>query len=223
MNNQNKKVLVFSILFLMISVLEVYGTIQNNKLLEFIFKPLITVSLALLYIVSVKKPSFLFISALFFSFWGDVLLLFPEKYFVLGLVSFLLTHLIFIKIIRGFISQLDSKSIIKSAIFFIVYFGGIIFLILNNLKELLIPVIIYGLVISAFGTFALINYKKSKTTENLWLLIGALIFILSDSIIAINKFYSNNTLLESLIMITYIVAQYLICKAMIAKSIKEEL
>ena len=221
MNNQNKKALVISLLFLVISVFEIYGTIQNSKLLEFIFKPLITVSLALLYIVSVKKPSFLFISALFFSFWGDVLLLFPEKYFVLGLVSFLLTHLIFIKIIRGFISNVDSRLFLKSAIFFVAYFGGIIYLIFENLNELLIPVLVYGLVISTFGTFATVNYIKNKATENLWLLVGALIFILSDSIIAINKFYMENASLGSLIMITYIVAQYLICKAMIAKSIQE--
>ncbi|CAL2076374.1 lysoplasmalogenase [Tenacibaculum sp. 190524A05c] len=220
MNNQNKKALVISLLFIVISVFEIYGTIQNSKLLEFIFKPLITVSLALLYIVSVKKPSFLFISALFFSFWGDVLLLFPEKYFVLGLVSFLLTHLIFIKIIRGFISNVDSKLFLKSAIFFVAYFGGIIYLIFENLNELLIPVLVYGLVISTFGTFATVNYIKNKATENLWLLVGALIFILSDSIIAINKFYMENALLGSLIMITYIVAQYFICKAMIAKSIQ---
>ena len=221
MNNQNKKALVISLLFLVISVFEIYGTIQNSKLLEFIFKPLITVSLALLYIVSVKKPSFLFISALFFSFWGDVLLLFPEKYFVLGLVSFLLTHLIFIKIIRGFISNVDSNLFIKSAIFFVAYFGGIVYLIFENLNELLIPVLVYGLVISTFGTFATVNYVKNKATENLWLLVGALIFILSDSIIAINKFYMENASLGSLIMITYIVAQYLICKAMISKSIQE--
>ncbi|CAL2083696.1 putative membrane protein YhhN [Tenacibaculum sp. 190524A05c] len=221
MNNQNKKALVISMLFLVISIFEIYATIQNSRLLEFIFKPLITVSLALLYIVSVKKPSFLFISALFFSFWGDVLLLFPEKYFVLGLVSFLLTHLIFIKIIRGFISNVDSKLFLKSAIFFIAYFGGIVYLIFENLNELLIPVLVYGLVISTFGTFATVNYVKNKATENLWLLVGALIFILSDSIIAINKFYMENASLGSLIMITYIVAQYLICKAMIAKTMQD--
>ncbi|CAL2083598.1 lysoplasmalogenase [Tenacibaculum sp. 190524A05c] len=221
MNNQNKKALVISLLFLVVSVFEIYGTIQNSRLLEFIFKPLITVSLALLYIVSVKKPSFLFISALFFSFWGDVLLLFPEKYFVLGLVSFLLTHLIFIKIIRGFISNVDSKLFLKSGIFFVAYFGGIVYLIFENLNELLIPVLVYGLVISTFGTFATVNYVKNKATENLWLLVGALIFILSDSIIAINKFYMENASLGSLIMITYIVAQYLICKAMIAKTMQD--
>ena len=220
---KNFTIILVSIVFLIVSFFEIYGTIIQSELLEFICKPLITVLLAVLYLFSVKKPSFLFISALFFSFWGDVLLLFPEKYFVFGLVSFLLTHLLYIRIIKGFLPKIKVTTFIKSALPFVFYFGGIVFLTKNNLKELLIPVIVYGLVISAFGTFSLVNYIKNKATENLWLLVGALIFILSDSIIAINKFYLNTIDLGSLIMITYIVAQYMICKAMIAKSLNSEL
>ncbi|MCH2033116.1 MAG: lysoplasmalogenase [Tenacibaculum sp.] len=220
---KSKKVAVFSILFLLVSVMELNGVYQKKEVLEFIFKPLLMVSLAALYLVSVKKPSFLFISALFFSFWGDVMLLFPEKYFVLGLVSFLITHLIYMKIIKSFFSHLSIATFIKYSIVFLVYFGAIIFLIKDNLNELLIPVIVYGLVISSFGTFALINYIKNKATENLWLLIGAVIFILSDSTIAINKFYLIEADLGVIIMVTYIVAQYLICKAIISKSLKSEL
>jgi uncharacterized membrane protein YhhN len=220
---KNTKAIIASIAFLVISFLEIYATFRNNNLLEFVFKPLIAVSLAILYLVSVKKPSFLYISALFFSFWGDVLLLFPEKFFVVGLVSFLITHLIYMRIIKGFLLKIDLSLFLKSGLVFIIYFGSIVFLIKNNLNELLIPVVIYGLVISAFGTFSLVNYIKNKATENLWLLIGALIFILSDSIIAINKFYMINADLGSLIMLTYIVAQYLICKAMITKSLQTDL
>ncbi|MFY7672440.1 lysoplasmalogenase [Tenacibaculum sp. MEBiC06402] len=220
---KNFRTILFSILFLIVSFCEIYGVLIHSELLEFIFKPLITVSLAVLYLVSVKKPSFLYISALFFSFWGDVLLLFPERFFVLGLVSFLLTHVLYIKLINGFLPKLNVAVFVKFALVFLGYFGGVVFLIKDNLKELLIPVIVYGLVISAFGTFSLVNYIKNKATENLWLLIGAIVFILSDSIIAINKFYLMNTDLGSLIMITYIVAQYLICKALIAKSLKSEL
>jgi uncharacterized membrane protein YhhN len=220
---KNTKAIIASIAFLVISFLEIYATFENNNLLEFVFKPLIAVSLAILYLVSVKKPSFLYISALFFSFWGDVLLLFPEKFFVVGLVSFLITHLIYMRIIKGFLLKIDLSLFLKSGLVFIIYFGSIVFLIKNNLNELFIPVVIYGLVISAFGTFSLVNYIKNKATENLWLLVGALIFILSDSIIAINKFYMINADLGSLIMLTYIVAQYLICKAMIAKSLQTDL
>ncbi|AUC14729.1 hypothetical protein BTO06_06035 [Tenacibaculum sp. SZ-18] len=221
--HNSKKVLVFSILFFLVSVLELTGVYQKKIVLEFIFKPLLMVSLAAFYLVSVKKPSFLYLSALFFSFWGDLLLLFPEKFFVLGLVSFLITHLIYIKVIKGFLQKLSIITFMKYGIIFLVYFGAIVFFIKDNLNELLIPVIVYGLVISSFGTFALINYLKNKATENLWLFIGAIIFILSDSTIAINKFYLIQADLGMIIMITYIVAQYFICKAIISKSLNSEL
>ena len=76
----------------------------------------------------------------------------------------------------------------------------------------------YGLTISTFGSAALLNYRGNKSTENLWLFIGALIFIGSDSLIALEKFYEPNELYGVAIMVTYILAQFLICKSMIAKS-----
>jgi uncharacterized membrane protein YhhN len=82
---------------------------------------------------------------------------------------------------------------------------------------MLIPVIIYGIIISTFGTLTLLNYLQQKSTENLWLFLGTLIFIVSDSFLAINKFYGTREVYGVTIMITYIVAQYLICKAMIVK------
>lgn len=217
MKNSPKRITIITLLFLLISILEVYGTIMNSKLLEFTFKPLLMVALATLYLISVKKPNFWFVSALFFSFWGDVLLLFPEKYFIGGLVSFLITHIIYIKLIRGFFTTVKTKTVIYAAIPFVVYFSLIVLLIKENLGELLIPVIVYGIAISIFGTVALLNYIKNKATENSWLLIGALLFILSDSIIAINEFYFSASVLQVFIMITYIVSQYLICKAIIIK------
>jgi len=50
------------------------------------------------------------------------------------------------------------------------------------------------------------------------MLAGAVVFIISDSLLAINKFHSSNEIFDVLIMITYIVAQYLIFKSMIISS-----
>jgi len=94
----------------------------------------------------------------------------------------------------------------------------LLYLIYPNLEELLIPVIIYGIVISVFGVVAFLVYTNDKSIANSWLFLGALIFILSDSILAINKFSQSSEFLGIAIMITYIIAQYLICKVMIAKT-----
>jgi len=53
------------------------------------------------------------------------------------------------------------------------------------------------------------------------LLIGALVFISSDSMLALNKFYMPKELLNLMVMVTYIVAQYLIFRAMVLEETKK--
>ncbi|ARV14733.1 hypothetical protein BTO07_06030 [Polaribacter sp. SA4-12] len=188
-----------------------------NETLGALTKPFITILLAVVYLSAVKKPSFWYISALFFSFWGDTFLLFKDQFFLFGLVSFLMAHILYIKISSGYLRKIGFTKIITASIPFVLVFGSIVLLIKDNLGDMLIPVIIYGIIISAFGTLTLLNYLQQKTTENLWLFLGALIFIISDSFLAVNKFHEAREMYGVTIMVTYIVAQYLICKAMIIK------
>lgn len=210
------KILSASILFLLIIVLHITGLLVDNTL-AFFTKPFITISLVVLYLISVKKANFWYVSALFFSFWGDTFLLFKQDFFLFGLVSFLMAHILYIKISANYLKMISPSKILGASIPFIIAFGSIIYLIKDGLTEMLIPVIIYGIIISTFGTIALINYSQEKSTENLWLLLGAIIFIISDSLLAINMFYEAKSIYGISIMITYIVAQYLICKVMIVK------
>ena len=210
------KTKLFSGLFLIIVVLHIIGLLYSVSL-AFFTKPFITISLAVVYLSSVKKANFWYVSALFFSFWGDTFLLFKEEFFLLGLVSFLIAHFLYIKISSGYLMKVGFLKMLTTSIPFVFAFGSVVFLIKDNLEEMLIPVIIYGIVISAFGVITLLNYSKEKNTANLWLFLGALIFIVSDSILAINKFYEAREFYGLCIMLTYIIAQYLICKAMIVK------
>ena len=156
---------------------------------------------------------------LFFSCLGDVFLLSSEaNFFMYGLGSFLLAHIMYIKITAGFLKATSKSTMLFVSFSFVVFLAGLLLLIKDNLGDMLLPVTVYGIVISTFGAVALLNYIGKKSTENLWLFLGAIIFIASDSMIAINRFYESNELYGLLIMLTYIIAQYLICKAMIAKS-----
>ena len=75
-----------------------------------------------------------------------------------------------------------------------------------------IPVIIYAVTISFFGIVSLILYLKAKTKISLLLLVGVLTFIASDTILALNLFYKKQSFYPLLIMMTYVLAQYLICR-----------
>ena len=212
------KITITSVLFLLVAIADVYAVITQTKSLEIIFKPLLMTTLAIVYLVSVKKPNFWLVSALFFSFWGDVFLLDKVNYFVFGLGSFLIAHVLYVKMTSQLLKKQPVNKILKAAIIFVALFAGVLFLIKDNLGEMLVPVIVYGIAISAFGTCALLNYQQEKSTVNLWLLLGAILFIASDSLIALNNFYSPKRLFDIAIITLYIVSQYLIVKAMVTKN-----
>jgi len=215
---KSTKIITASIFFLLVSVADIYAIVVGNQEIEMIAKPLITTSLVILYLLSVSKPNFWYVSALLFEFWGDVLLLFPDQFFVFGLASFLLAHVLLITVSSRFLQQVSKLRILVHSLPFVVILAVLLYLIYPNLEELLIPVIIYGIVISVFGVVAFLVYTNDKSIANSWLFLGSLIFILSDSILAINKFSQSSEFFGIAIMITYIIAQYLICKAMIAKT-----
>jgi len=213
------KITLATVLFFIAAILDIWAVITKNESVEVIVKPLLMMLLAVVYLVSVKKPNFWFVLGLFFSFLGDSLLLFSgANYFMFGLAAFLLAHVVYIKITVGYLQNELTVKMISSAIPFVLYFIVLLYLIYNNLDDMLLPVIVYGVTISTFGSVALLNYRSEKSTENTWLLIGALIFILSDCLIALNKFYEPSEFYGVSIMITYILAQFLICKAIVLKS-----
>ena len=47
------------------------------------------------------------------------------------------------------------------------------------------------------------------------MLSGAIVFMISDSLLAINKFYNPAHIFDAAVMITYVLAQYLIYRSMI--------
>jgi len=216
--NKPTKIVLASIFFLLVSIADIYAIIVGNSEIEMIAKPLITTSLVILYLLSVAKPNFWYVSALLFAFWGDVLLLFQDQFFVFGLASFLLAHVLLITVSSKFLQQMSISRILLHSLPFLAILGVLLYVIYPNLEELLIPVIVYGVVISVFGVLTFLVYTKERSTENAWLFLGGLTFIFSDSVLAINKFHESSEVLGITIMITYIIAQYLICKAMIVKS-----
>mgnify|MGYP000300517206 CR=1 FL=1 len=90
-----------------------------------------------------------------------------------------------------------------------------------GLGEFFLPVVVYGAAISIFGMVSLLNYMIRKDNSSLILLLGALLFILSDSMIALNKFYEAKALYGVAIMVTYILGQYLIFRYMLNRSVKD--
>jgi len=202
------------ITFFTSSILDIIGVAANLIWLQTIFKPLIILSLITLYYSTVIERNNWYLLALFFSFLGDVFLLDKNGYFLLGIGSFLITQILFIKLIISQLEKVRIHHFIITLLPFVVYFTVLISIIQENLTEFMIPVVIYGITISFFGMVSLLNYFIDKSKRSLVLLIGAVLFIASDSMIALNKFHEPRILYPVAIMITYIVAQYFIYRFM---------
>ena len=202
-------------LFFSISLLDIIGVVLQDSLLQLIFKPLIMPCLMLLYFVSVKTRNNWYVAAMFFSFLGDVLLLDKNNMFLYGIAAFLITQLLYVFIIARQMPQSDWKVKSKAILPFSIFFIGLISILKDGLGDFLIPVIIYGVAISIFGFVSLLNYLLKKDRASLILLSGAILFILSDSMIALHKFYEPRAIYPAAIMITYVIAQFLIFSYMV--------
>lgn len=202
-------------IFLAVSMLDIVGVSISNSWLQLICKPLIIPTLALLYYLTSKSKNKWYITALFFSFLGDLLLLDKSNLFLYGIAAFLTTQILYILIISTDLSKAPLKTKLTAAIPFLIFFIILIKILKPGLGDFLIPVVIYGLAISVFGTVSLLNYLLTKDQRSLNLLSGAILFIMSDSMIALHKFYKAENFYPAAIMITYVAAQYLIFRYML--------
>ena len=184
-------------------------------------KPLLMPLLMMGYYVSSAQrqtSSFLLIiAALLFSLGGDVLLQ-MEGMFIPGLVSFLLAHIFYIiyfaktgKEKKGLVQQ---KPLIALAV--LIYILLFLWLLFPYLDALKIPVTVYGITIGTMLLLALNTKQKIHAKAASLFITGALLFVLSDSVLAVNLFAYKHLVLSLVVMITYAAAQYLIVKGVIA-------
>ncbi|NOR27916.1 MAG: hypothetical protein GQ540_05255 [Lutibacter sp.] len=217
------KIRVALLVFLLISIADIVGIIFKLPTIIFVFKPLIILSLIVLYVLSVTKRNAWYILALFFSFLGDVFLLFTgELFFIAGLVSFLITHLLFIKIVISQVKKYSWLKVLFSIIPFLLVFSFLIYNLKEGLHEMLLPVIIYGLTISTFGAISFIDFLNTRSKKSLLMFSGAVVFMLSDCVLAIDTYYLEDHINKILIMFSYILAQYLIYRSVILNSKKNK-
>ena len=151
--------------------------------------------------------------ALVFSLLGDILLMFVDQsphFFTAGLTAFLLAHVsyivLFFKVKKGTYRNRGIGVLLIA----IIYLNLIHGLIHENLGGLRIPVLIYMAAI--MGMFIAVAARKDDVTKLSYslVLVGAILFIVSDSILALNKFYKPILYPQVSIMLTYGLAQFLI-------------
>jgi len=209
-------------IFWIIVLLDIIGLSFGISEIHFILKPLLMPVLIAAVMLKTAKTAGRkkVIGALFFSFLGDVFLLFEYRlpiFFMLGLFYFLVTHIFYIT----WFMQLSNRgtSIIKKypylTIIIGLYTASLLYFLMPGLGQLKIPVIIYACIISVMLYCSLrLPYSIGKMARQL-LITGVVCFVISDSLLAIDKFYKHFPFASALLMLTYCMAQYFIVKGLI--------
>ena len=211
------------ILFFFLSAFNLFAVITHWQYGIYFSKPLLMAVLAGWFYFSTKDNFTVFSKLIFagiiFSIGGDTFLMFVDKapvFFLVGLGNFLITQLLYIfafvnyhKFKKGLI--INKKWVALPVLIYLIFF--VYYLIPDIPEAFLIPVLVYSLIISTMLISA-VN-MKGRVGEKVagGLIIGALLFVISDSCIAINKFKNTGITAEIMgiiIMATYLLGQYLI-------------
>ena len=205
------------ILFIVILLTDLFAVYTSNETLRYITKPLLMPLLITFFIFQTKdfsSPLKKWITfALVFSWAGDVLLMFEStdgNFFIFGLVAFLIAHIFYILFFENVIR---NEGVNKNYWWFlpvIIYYIALIYILSPNLGDMKLPVRIYGIVISYMLIQALQTGRIKDFGAATLMITGAVLFITSDSILAINKFYESFEYAGIVIMLTYGIAQLLI-------------
>ena len=210
------------ICFIGILAVNLAGIVFNVQLLEYVIKPMIVIWLMLYFLSqTINVNSGLknwILAALFFSWTGDVLLMFQQNnllFFLLGLSAFLIAHIFYII----FFNRVRVNEKVSGNIWLLlvvaIYYGALISLLYPHLGGMKLPVLVYGIIISCMFMLAMhMLFIKNKLAGK-WMMIGALLFVISDSLLAVNKFYQPFAPAGVVIMLSYGLAQLFIVEGAI--------
>lgn len=238
---KNKLPHIFFII-LMIEILAEIFVENIGPTLIYATKPLL-MPLLMYYYYQHTKNNFqtfdkIILGALFFSWWGDNFLMpaysdisLPFN-FLAGLGSFLVAHLLYIPAFLT--TERTEKSILLKrpwlALPIVLLVFGLISFLMNaahpNFIAMKVPVIVYASVIMIMVLTALNRYGKVSQESFQWVTIGAIMFMVSDSFIALSRFSGlfegMENLTRILIMALYAGGQFMIAKGCIAQFDRSE-
>jgi uncharacterized membrane protein YhhN len=213
------------ILFFVVSLGELLSGIMGSKEMHFLFKPLIMITLGIYYWITVSQNrSIIVVCAILFSLAGDVALMFEpvnSSFFIMGLAAFLISHIFYILSYRqhqheAVADELQGIQKMRFAFPVVLAGTGLVVVLYPVLGDLRFPVIIYAIVIVTMVLNALFRYGRTSIKSFRMVFAGAIAFMVSDSILAINKFLEPINSAGLFIMVTYITAQLLIIEGLCA-------
>jgi uncharacterized membrane protein YhhN len=191
--------------------LAIWSEAKGRRRLFRLTKPLATVLIILVAVItSAPVPvayKTLILAGLGFSLFGDIALLFPEKWFTAGLAAFLAAQVFYVLAFRpGPGHQVPTGLFLP-----FIFYGLLMFFILApGLGPLKLPVFVYIAAITIMAAFAAARFVDLGGARPLLAFAGAILFLVSDSVLAYDRFAKKIGPAQIIILGTYFPAQLLI-------------
>lgn len=207
----NSLLIILSILALVLASLTIRAKYRASKRQEYVFKPLTMVCIILIAGLAPDPVSTsyqtLILLGLLVSLVGDVFLMLPPDHLPQGLVSFLIAQLLYT---AAFTVEGSGTAPFYYCLPFVFY--GLLMLrwLWRYLGSFRIPVIIYVSAILLMAWQAANRWLETPETSSLLALIGAYLFVMSDSALAVERFRGKFRSAPFWVLSTYFVAQWLI-------------
>jgi uncharacterized membrane protein YhhN len=204
-------VTILTVLAYVSAFLAILSVYQNRRLMHYICKPL-TIVFIILIALQPKYPvpslyRYMILAGLLLSLAGDTFLMLPGDYFIKGLVSFFVAHLFYI---AAFTFASGHEVSTLSGLLFFGYGNYMLGVLWPHLGKLRWPVTAYVIVILTMGGIAMSWWIATQDWRSFLTMLGALFFIASDSLLALDKFKGRFRTAQFLILTTYFTAQWLI-------------
>jgi uncharacterized membrane protein YhhN len=137
---------------------------------------------------------------------GDIFMMLEKKKFVEGLIAFLLGHLFYIS---AFLTIMRPRADLGTALPLLFFAGAMMTILFPHLGRMKVPVAFYILVITVMAGLAIQRFVDVGGAPALRAFLGALLFLASDSVLAVNRFVRPVPAAQKIILGTYFAAQLL--------------
>ena len=195
-------------LFAADALVHLASSVFGWKIPQRITKVLLLPLLLVIYLNGTERVIIAVIIALFFDWCGDILLLrsADRRFFILGLTSFLLGHLGFIPAFLSATGRFNLPALLAS-LAAAVPLGILVHILMRPGKAMTVPTVAYEVVIELMAIAALQLFLFRNDGAGMLIFIGALFFMISDTILGCFTFRGNPRYGTFLVMLTYIAAQ----------------
>ena len=182
-----------TILFFVIVIIEVTAEMFSDKLLIYIFKPLLSIGIMALYWNASNERRFLFLIVLSLSLITNVLFIPNTKNLLfIGLLVFFIHRIWLIYYIIRVIKLKDYVPLFIAIMPFLFLFFYLLLISSEIEMKSYLILIFQNVLISFIGGLALSEYIMNYNKMNAWLLIFGLLSVMQYFIVFIEKYYLMN-------------------------------